>query len=313
MRIEITKELHLTEEESTLLDMHSFLNIMNVLHGELLMLCWQIQEERPDLDDPLPKSLGLCERIRSALADLEEVRLYGEDLASYEATMLEEVDEALRHVPDIAARPEVRQGVDNIASVFEVLKVRVREILARVDEPEAWRPHDPREMEEDLVRVLKAIEKNSKGRYQIVFNMTEHGERAYLVQLRIDSVGEDAVIMPPVLTDVLRDLVANARKYTDPGGIIRAELIDDGEHVRMVVADTGRGIPVDELEHVVEYGRRASNVDGQRTMGAGLGLTKAYLVTKQFQGRMWIESYLDGGTEIEITIPRPEASGAEEA
>jgi len=42
-----------------------------------------------------------------------------------------------------------------------------------------------------------------------------------------------------------------------------------------------------------------------RTMGAGFGLTKAYYVTKQFGGRMWIASRLGVGTRITLIIPRP--------
>ena len=44
-----------------------------------------------------------------------------------------------------------------------------------------------------------------------------------------------------------------------------------------------------------------------RTMGGGFGLTKAFLVTKQFGGRFWIASEVGVGTRIRIQIPRPAA------
>jgi signal transduction histidine kinase len=111
--------------------------------------------------------------------------------------------------------------------------------------------------------------------------------------------------MPPVLQDVMRDLIANARKYTEPGGEITAGLVDNGKELRFVVADTGRGIPSDEVRQVVEFGKRGSNVDDKETMGGGFGLTKAYLVTRQFGGRIWITSRPGAGTRIAISIPRP--------
>jgi signal transduction histidine kinase len=58
-----------------------------------------------------------------------------------------------------------------------------------------------------------------------------------------------------------------------------------------------------EVERVVEYGRRASNVGNTKTMGGGFGLTKAYLVARQFGGRMWIETELGRGTRVEIALP----------
>jgi signal transduction histidine kinase len=48
--------------------------------------------------------------------------------------------------------------------------------------------------------------------------------------------------MPAVFQDVVRDLIANARKYTPPGGKIIAGLYQDDEELRFVVADTGRRV-----------------------------------------------------------------------
>jgi signal transduction histidine kinase len=103
----------------------------------------------------------------------------------------------------------------------------------------------------------------------------------------------------------MRDLIANARKYTAPGGHITAALYEDAEALRFLVEDTGRGIPEGELEKVVQFGQRASNVGEVRTMGGGFGLTKAFLVTKQFGGRFWLASQLGVGTRVRIQIPRP--------
>ena len=111
--------------------------------------------------------------------------------------------------------------------------------------------------------------------------------------------------MPAVFQDVLRDLVANARKYTAPGGHITAALYEDPTLLRLVVEDTGRGIPANELATVVHFGRRASNVGDVRTLGGGFGLTKAFLATKQFGGRFWLASQVGTGTRIRINVPRP--------
>jgi signal transduction histidine kinase len=111
--------------------------------------------------------------------------------------------------------------------------------------------------------------------------------------------------MPPVFKDVMRDLVANARKYTTPGGHITFAVHESETELRFVVEDTGRGIPAAEIPTVVQFGRRASNVGDVRTMGGGFGLTKAVLVTKQFGGQFWIASEAGLGTRIRIVLPRP--------
>jgi signal transduction histidine kinase len=120
--------------------------------------------------------------------------------------------------------------------------------------------------------------------------------------------------MPPVLHDVLRDLIANARKYTPPGGRISAGLHSSEEGLRLVVEDNGLGIPRDELQKVVGFGYRASNVSDKRTLGGGFGLTKALWVAKNFGGRMWVRSRLGVGTRVTLFIPsQTDKTGAQGA
>lgn len=111
------------------------------------------------------------------------------------------------------------------------------------------------------------------------------------------------------MREILRDLIANARKYTAPGGQIRVGLHSGPAGIRCMVEDTGRGIPAAEFATVVQFGCRGSNVADVRSHGAGCGLTKAFLVTHQFGGRFWIASELGRGTRIRFWIP-PMASGA---
>ncbi|MBT5902062.1 MAG: ATP-binding protein [Opitutaceae bacterium] len=128
----------------------------------------------------------------------------------------------------------------------------------------------------------------------------------YFVDLAVQSeINEDAVLIPLVFKDVMRDLIANSRKYSPLGASIIVGLYETSDALKFVVQDTGRGIPEEEIQRVFEYGSRGSNVEGVRTMGGGFGLTKAFYVTKQFGGRFWIKSAVDQGTRIRIELPRP--------
>ena len=117
--------------------------------------------------------------------------------------------------------------------------------------------------------------------------------------------GRDTIAMPLIFKDVMRDLIANARKYSPLGSSIIVGLYESSDSLKFVVQDTGRGIPASEIKKVFEYGERGSNVEGVRTMGGGFGLTKAFYITKQFGGRFWITSEVDQGTRIRIELPRP--------
>jgi signal transduction histidine kinase len=109
--------------------------------------------------------------------------------------------------------------------------------------------------------------------------------------------------MPLRLKDVLRDLLANARKYTKPGGRVALALHQDEARILCVIEDSGYGIPEDELEKVAEFGYRASNVRDYPTMGGGFGLTKAVWLILSWGGRFHIASGLGEGTRIHIELP----------
>ncbi|MBW1687446.1 MAG: ATP-binding protein [Deltaproteobacteria bacterium] len=249
--------------------------------------------------------MDAVQRIHLRLPTSDDIGADLGDLLKCEDRVMEVVHTVLEAHPDAVDDSDVRGSVSNLQSVFAVLDTRTRELLDRVHAPGKWTDHEIKQLTANFTNVLAAIEKNSKGRYRIVYNIAGQERQDYMVTFGIESVDGSIINMPPVLQDVMRDLIANARKYTEPGGEITAGLVDNGKEIRFVVGDTGRGIPPDEVQQVVEFGKRGSNVDDKATMGGGFGLTKAYLVTRRFGGRMWVDSRPGAGTRITISIPRP--------
>ncbi|KAK2958340.1 putative sensor histidine kinase [Blattamonas nauphoetae] len=119
--------------------------------------------------------------------------------------------------------------------------------------------------------------------------------------------GSDWIAIPPIFQDIMRDILMNARKYCYPGGTLWGEMVSNGETVTIKVKDNGRGIPEDEVRQCVHFGFRGSNVTDRRTLGAGYGLTKAYVFTKQFGGTFEIRTRLGVGTVFLITLPVPKS------
>lgn len=300
--VEIVDELALGEHETAALELHSFLNILTVLLGELYHL-------RAHLSAPGAWTV-LVQALDRVTFDLRTGRFGrgGLDIIErVEASFEEETRLVLEKRGDLAWDAELQDGLENVRSVLRILAVRLAEYVQRLEHPDAWTTHVVRALETNMVNVLAAVEKNSKGRYRIVSNIARQEHQDYVVDLRIESDEGATLSMPAVLQDVLRDLVANARKYTAPGGVINAGLYRSARDLSLAVEDNGIGIPADEVRRVVGFGYRASNVLTRRTHGGGFGLTKAYWVTRRFGGRMWIRSRLGIGTRISIHIPAPAA------
>ena len=299
---EITSIPPLTPGEASLVDLHSVLNVLNVLYGELYLLGDALGAEAE-----LAPALARCEAIRADLVDPAASLRHAASIGVEAEAILSAVDAARRARPEAAHQPLVVESVANIRSVFEVLTVRARELLARARAPGEWIEASIEELRADFRQVFAAIERNSHGRYRIIYNLAQQESADYYVDFAIESDNGRSVVLPLLFKDVMRDLMANARKYTPLGGTISAGLYETDDRLKFSVQDTGCGIPPAELATVVHYGRRGSNVAHVRTMGGGFGLTKAFLVTKRFGGRMWIKSELGVGTRIALRIPRPGA------
>jgi len=116
-------------------------------------------------------------------------------------------------------------------------------------------------------------------------------------QPRLPSVDVD----PDRIVQVLSNLIGNAIKYTPRGGhvTISAEPIDD--FLQVTVADTGVGIPEQELPRVFDRFWQSKRTNRS---GAGLGLTIARGMVRAHGGRIWIESETGKGTQVHFTVPR---------
>ena len=290
----------LPEKDVTFIDMHSVLNILNVLQFELMQI-----EDRLGASAELTSLQEQLFGLVDALTDRDRgIKLLSEH-AAFSARFLAEMDKLLATTgtPDQA----MVESRNNVGNILAILEIRAGEYLARCESPDQWVDHSIDALKSNYRDVFAAIEQNAKGAYRIVDNIAEKDVGGYLINFNITSVRGDDIRMPPVFQDVFRDLMANARKYTPLGGEIRGGVHESDDQLRIVVEDTGYGIPTDEIGEVVKFGKRGSNMEARRTMGGGFGLTKAVYFVHLFGGRIWITSQTEvpSGTKIDIQIPLP--------
>jgi signal transduction histidine kinase len=304
--MEITAPIHVTPEEETLIDMHSVLNVMNVIVFELMRI-----SDHLDDDDTITPLIDTTVDTAELLRNPDEAYRQVANVESYVATVTATLEEAVDR-NGATEDQMISESVANLETIFSVLRVRAKEITARHADPDAWVEHSIAQLQRNFQSVFQAIEQNSHGEYRIVNNIADHEAGSYLVNFEITSISSKTIVMPAIFQDVMRDTLANARKYTPAGGTITAGLHQSATELRYVVEDTGHGIPEDEIAAVIGFGYRATNTKDHPTRGGGFGLTKAWYVTRRFGGRMWItssvfspDSAVKHGTRIEIRIPLP--------
>ncbi len=105
------------------------------------------------------------------------------------------------------------------------------------------------------------------------------------------------------LAHVVINLVGNAIKFTPEGGHVDVRCISEGAMVQVRIADTGRGIPADQVERIFERFAQVSRADATEKGGSGLGLAIAKAIVEQHGGRIWVESEVGKGTTFAFTLP----------
>ncbi|KJK45869.1 hypothetical protein UK23_24675 [Lentzea aerocolonigenes] len=116
---------------------------------------------------------------------------------------------------------------------------------------------------------------------------------------------------PVRLRQALGNLVANAVRYTPPGGEVVVKLFEQANNAVLEVRDTGTGIAPEDVQHVFDRFWRADKSRSRRTGGSGLGLAITRHLVEAHGGTVSVTSRLNEGSTFRITLPMssPEHDG----
>lgn len=113
---------------------------------------------------------------------------------------------------------------------------------------------------------------------------------------------------PLRLRQIVSNLLSNAVKFTDRGGItLTADFVQGGDrsfagsHLRLSVADTGRGMEPADCERIFQEFTRLPGAQGEE--GFGLGLSIVRMLVQLLEGKIEVKSRLDEGSTFTVRLP----------
>ena len=118
---------------------------------------------------------------------------------------------------------------------------------------------------------------------------------------------------PVRVGQVVANLVGNAIKFTPRGGRIAVDVVATPDGARIEVADTGVGIPPEELPRIFERFYRGTRANEARGSGSGLGLAIVRSIVEMHGGSVTVESRLGAGSTFTVTLPRDPRTADEAA
>lgn len=119
----------------------------------------------------------------------------------------------------------------------------------------------------------------------------------------MDGVPPRLVGDPQRLHQVLVNLVTNAIKFTDAGGVSVRLARPDAEHWSIDVSDTGRGIPAEAQAAIFEPFRQGDSSATRDHGGVGLGLSIVQQLITMMDGTIQLESRLGRGSRFTVVLP----------
>src|SRR3954447_12651104 len=139
----------------------------------------------------------------------------------------------------------------------------------------------------------------------------EFGEMAEAAGLWLRAAKTGLVISSDVLLleRILRNLVANALKYTACGGVT-IDCREEAGLVRIAVVDTGRGIPAEQFETIFEEFRQLDNPARDPARGFGLGLAIVQQAARRLGHAISVHSEPGKGSTFTVTVPLGRSAAA---
>jgi two-component system sensor histidine kinase BaeS len=113
---------------------------------------------------------------------------------------------------------------------------------------------------------------------------------------------------PVRLHQAITNVLTNAQKFTPAGGQISVDLTSGSGRARLVISDTGPGIPSEDQPHIFERFWRGDNAG--KAAGSGIGLAVVAQLVKAHGGSVTVDSRLGIGTSVVLSFPLSGATPA---
>jgi signal transduction histidine kinase/DNA-binding NarL/FixJ family response regulator len=255
----------------------------NTVHKELIVLKEKLEQKVEERTIELSKSKEEIERIS------QEKTNYFINLAHETKTPLTLINNYLaKYISKTGMNKEIgiiKQNIDKLSE--DMVNFLDAEKLER---GQVFYNHDQissiSKMLNDKILIFKEI----------------GNERNLIIETRIDP---DLFIKadPYALERVINNLVENAFKYTHENGRISIGLSGTDKAVKMMVSDTGIGMPAEQMEHIFEPYYQISH-QKQNIQGIGMGLYMVKMIIDQVKGRIKVQSSKNVGTTFFLTFNR---------
>jgi len=241
--------------------------------------------------------LWIADRVR--LARAEERQIQAEANRSFWRSLDHELKNPLMIIRLGAINLQQEAGLtqEQTASLDRIVQ-QVQRLQKLVEDLRWLTKLEEHALEKSLVHLPEILEEARV----LVTGMPEYRGRTVTLRVRevpwpVSPIQGD----PALLIQTFRNLLENALKFSDSQGQVEIQIRDD-KHVAIVeIADNGRGIPPEDIEHITQVLYRSSNARDKP--GSGIGLSLAQQIIALHGGELSVSSRIGQGTLVTVRLP----------
>lgn len=250
-----------------------------------------LQIPRRGADDELDRLIdSFNEMSRRLKASFEQVRQFSTDVSHELRTPLTAIQGQLEVALFTATTKEqLQEAIENALQDVERLANLVRALLLLSQSESGQIPMHKSQL--DLGRLLEDI----VDQFQIP------AEASNLQLLHSTTQAVPCEVDRTQIERVVTNLLSNAIKYTPTGGWVKAYAEPVGQQVRLVVEDSGVGIPASHIPHIFDRFYRVPDPNPEK--GLGLGLSFVAAIVKAHGGEIHVTSNPGKGSRFEVLLP----------
>ena len=250
-----------------------------------------LQIPKRGADDELDRLIDSFNAMSGRLkSSFEQIRQFSTDVSHELRTPLTAIQGQLEVALFTATRKEqLQESIENALQDVERLANLVRALLLLSQSESGQIPI--RKTKLDLGRLLEEL----VDQFQIP---------AEACQVTLTQTTQGTVMCEGDRTQIERvitNLLSNALKYTPSGGWVRAKVEPASGGIRLVVEDSGVGIPDHHLLHIFDRFYRVPDPNPEK--GLGLGLSFVAAIVKAHGGEVFVDSVVGKGSRFEVTLP----------
>lgn len=252
---------------------------------------------------PLTAGDGTAAGAMALVIDLSEIRSLEEVRKDFVANVSHELKTPAAALSLLAETLTAEDSPDIARKLASRLRVEATRLTSTIDDllQLSRIEHEEHSVREE-VSVVAAVRSALDGVQQAA------AQRA--IDLQVTTPDNSPVVSadPTQVSSAVFNLLDNAVKHSDPGSAVRLEVLPLSGTVEIRVADSGPGIPRDDLDRIFERFYRIDRPRTRNTGGTGLGLSIVRHIMANHGGAVRVDSTEGEGAAFTLTFPLSESS-----